>query len=63
MTKCLKNEFITHITVHIYIFHEPRFQVLILYTFQEMFLVSRCEPSTMVVLKKLVSRMTENTVL
>ena len=27
------------------------------------FLVSRCEPSTMVVLKKLVSHMTENTVL
>ena len=27
------------------------------------FLASCCEPSTMVVLKKLVSRMTENTVL
>ena len=28
-----------------------------------LFLASRCEPSTMIVLKKLVSRMTENTVL
>ena len=29
----------------------------------KLFLASRCEPSTMMVLKKLVSRMTENTVL